>query len=147
MPKSAQVKLWFSSKVLVLVSNCETFGTMKLWRSYICNFAFLPKTNQLLIRTDGTWEKAPGPVLVSLPPSRRGRYRTLYLEMWKACRYILQKEAFQTFHPTNHQPEVGGTDDLSWGQPRNDRKTKLATSPLHKAFIVASCSHESTNMA
>jgi len=28
MPKSAQVKLWFSLKALVLVSNCETFGTV-----------------------------------------------------------------------------------------------------------------------
>jgi len=27
MPKSAQVKLWFGLKVLVLVINCETVGT------------------------------------------------------------------------------------------------------------------------
>jgi len=30
MPKSEQVKLWFSLQVLVLVTNSETFGTMDL---------------------------------------------------------------------------------------------------------------------
>ena len=29
MQISAQVKLWFSLKVLVLVSNCETLGTIQ----------------------------------------------------------------------------------------------------------------------
>jgi len=33
MPKSAQVKLWFSLKVLVLVSNCETFGWVMQYHS------------------------------------------------------------------------------------------------------------------
>jgi len=36
MPKSAQVKLWFILKVLVLVSNCKTFGTMDLNVMYKC---------------------------------------------------------------------------------------------------------------
>jgi len=35
MPKSAQVKLWFSLKVLVLVSNYERFGTMDLFYGVI----------------------------------------------------------------------------------------------------------------
>jgi len=42
MPKSAQVKLWFSLKVLDLVSNCETFGTMELVLRYFdCSLEFV----------------------------------------------------------------------------------------------------------
>ena len=67
MPKSAQVRLWFSLKVLVLVSNCETFSTMKhlvrTW-TWLTAFTGLRRlSSRLISRT--IFQKYVGPCALS----------------------------------------------------------------------------------
>jgi len=65
MPKSVQVKLWFSLKVLVLVSNCETFGTMEMVA--FCETSISPCNGSIPRKQPLRWAKPQTSTLVPRP--------------------------------------------------------------------------------